>query len=59
MTGVDVWLRTKKRSFGTLDPCPRIASQRISALTSRRTNHSGGSGLTMPPVHRSVMTAMR
>jgi len=36
-----------------------MASQRISALVSFWMNHSGGSGLAMPSVHRSVMTAIR
>ena len=47
MIGVPVWSRTKKRSFGVVYPSPATASQRISALVPKLTNHSGGSFLAM------------
>ena len=43
MIGVPVWSRTKKRSFGVVKPRAATASQRISALLPKLTNHSGGS----------------
>ncbi|WP_233223424.1 hypothetical protein [Amycolatopsis sp. CA-128772] len=48
-TGVDVWSRTKNRSTGVRYPCPRMASQRVSALLPWTSNSSGGSGFTIGP----------
>jgi hypothetical protein len=47
MIGVEVWLRTKKRSLGMAYGSPAAASQRISAFEPRMSNWSGGSGLTI------------
>ena len=44
MTGVRVWSRTKKRSFGIVRPRSPAASQRISAFVGKTSNHSGGRG---------------
>jgi hypothetical protein len=54
ISGVEVWLRTKKRSFGTRYGRPAKASQRISAFVPSGTNQSGGSGLTTGPAARTV-----
>ncbi len=48
MRGVEVWLRTKKRSTGVSRPVPRSAAKFVSAFVPRIVNSSGGSGLTIP-----------